>query len=169
LLAVAVSRKMPVDSTTTSTPSSFHGSEAGSLIAHTRISRPLTKMASPLDVTSAFRLPCTESCLSRWARVLASARSLTPTTSMSPLASSAVRKNTRPMRPNPLTPTRILMEGSFGWDQTKLYGHLQDTSNCQHPDPSRAGRAQHARALGRRRAGREHVVHERDVQAGHRR
>src|SRR5262249_55872673 len=38
LLAVAVSRKIPVDSTTTSTPSSFHGSAAGSLIAQTRIS-----------------------------------------------------------------------------------------------------------------------------------
>ena len=110
LLAVAVSRKMPVDSTTTSTPSSFQGSAAGSLMAHTRISRPLTKMASPLAVTSALRLPWTESCFRRCARVLASARSLTPTTSISPLASSAVRKNTRPMRPNPLTPTRILME-----------------------------------------------------------
>src|SRR5439155_194457 len=108
--AVAVSRKMPVDSTTTPTPSSFHGSAAGSFWAQTRTSRPLTKMASPLACTSAARAPWTESCLSRCASVLASARSLTPTTSMS-FDSRAVRKKTRPMRPNPLTPTRMLMEG----------------------------------------------------------
>ncbi len=110
--AVAVSRKMPVDSTTTSTPSSFQGRLAGSFTAVTRISRPLTKMALSFEVTSAPRPPWTESCLSRWARVLASARSLTPTTSISD-AFSAVRKKTRPIRPNPLTPTRMLMEGSL--------------------------------------------------------
>src|SRR6058998_3513666 len=173
LLAVAVSRKMPVDSTTTSTPSSFHGSAAGSLIAHTRISRPLTKMASPLAVTSALSPPWTESCLSRWARVFASARSLTPTTSISPLASSAVRKNTRPMRPKPLTPTRILMEELLvgrtlrgPYDRGKLYGRLRYTGNCEHADGSRARGAQGTGALGRRRAGGQHVVHEHDVDAG---
>src|SRR5947199_1817521 len=57
LEAVAVSRKMPVDSTTTSTPSSLHGSAAGSFWAQTRTSRPLTKMASPLAWTSATRVP----------------------------------------------------------------------------------------------------------------
>ncbi len=57
LEAVAVSRKMPVDSTTTSTPSSLHGSAAGSFWAQTRTSRPLTKMASPLAWTSAARVP----------------------------------------------------------------------------------------------------------------
>src|SRR2546422_810706 len=72
LEAVAVSRKMPVDSTTTPTPSSFHGSAAGSFWAQTRTSRPLTKMASPLACTSAARAPWTESCLSRCASVLAS-------------------------------------------------------------------------------------------------
>src|SRR5438105_1503022 len=120
LEAVAVSRKMPVDSTTTSTPSSFQGSAAGSLIAPTRIPRPLTKIASPLAVTSALRLPWMESCFSRWARVFASARSLTATTSISPLASSAVRKKTRPMRPKPLTPTRMLMEGLLVGRNRKL-------------------------------------------------
>src|SRR5437667_143652 len=38
--AVAASRKMPVDSTTTATPSSFHGSAAGSFWAQRRTSRP---------------------------------------------------------------------------------------------------------------------------------
>ena len=106
--AVAVSRKMPVDSTTTSTPSSFHGRLAGSFTAVTRVSRPFTKIAPSFAVTSARRPPWTESCFRRWASVLASARSFTPTTSIS-LSPSAVRKTTRPMRPNPLTPTRILM------------------------------------------------------------
>src|SRR5439155_1154022 len=159
LEAVAVSRKMPVDSTTTSTPSSFQGSEAGSLIAHTRISRPLTKIASPLAVASALRLRWTESCFSRWARVLASARSLTPTTSISPAASRAVRKKTRPMRPKPLTPTRMLMEGLLVGLSGKLipagllrlakvYGHSEDPGNCEHPHPGRAGRLQDPGAFG---------------------
>src|SRR6266566_5248399 len=173
LLAVAVSRKMPVDSTTTSTPSSFHGSAAGSLIAHTRISRPLTKMASPLAVTSALRLPWTESCFRRCARVFASARSLTPTTSISPLASSAVRKNTRPMRPKPLTPTRILMEELLvgrtfrgPYDRSKLYGRLRYTGNCQHPDRPRAGGPHRAGAFGDGRPRGQHVVHQHHVGAG---
>src|SRR5437867_4154916 len=98
LEAVAVSRKMPVDSTTTSTPSSFQGRLAGSFSAVTRTSRPLTKMAPSLALTSAGRLPCTESCLSRWASVLASARSLTPTTTIS-FSFRAVRKRPRPREP----------------------------------------------------------------------
>src|SRR5215469_11090941 len=169
---LAVAGKIPVDSTTTSTPSSFHGSAAGSLMAHTRISRPFTKIASPLEVTSALSPPWTESCFSRWARVFASARSFTPTTSISPLASSAVRKNTRPMRPNPLTPTRILMEELLvgrtlrsPYDRSKLYGPLRHTSNCQHPDRSCAGGAQRVRACRRGGAGREDVVHEHDFRA----
>ena len=62
---VARSRKMPVDSTTMSTPSSPQGSAAGSLTEHTRISRPFTKIDSPFTVTSASSRPCTESCLRR--------------------------------------------------------------------------------------------------------
>ena len=111
LEVMARSRKTPVDSTTISTPISPHGSVAGSLAEQTRTSRPLTKMASPLAFTSAFSVPWTESCFSRWASVLASARSLTATTSRSE-DSSAARKKTRPMRPNPFTPTRTAMARS---------------------------------------------------------
>ncbi len=50
---VARSRKIPVDSTTIPTPISPQGSVAGSLAEQTRISRPLTKIASPLAFTSA--------------------------------------------------------------------------------------------------------------------
>src|SRR5438552_7971993 len=105
---VARSRKIPVDSTTIPTPISPQGSVAGALAEQTRISRPLTKIASPLAFTSASSVPWTESCFRRWARVLASARSLTATTSMSD-DSRAARKNTRPIRPNPFTPTRTAM------------------------------------------------------------
>src|SRR5713101_1365072 len=108
LVVVALSRKTPVDSTTIPTPISPHGRVAGSLAEQTRTSRPLTKIASPLAFTSASSVPWTESCFRRWARVLASARSLTATTSMSD-DSRAARKNTRPIRPNPFTPTRTAM------------------------------------------------------------
>src|SRR5436190_8375067 len=160
-----MSLKSPVDSTTMSTPSSFQGSCAGSLIAHTRTSRPSTKMASSLALTSAGSAPCTESCLRRWARVLASARSFTPTISMS-LAPSAVRKNTRPMRPKPLTPTRILMKGllvkiqrpSGCCDHSKVYGHLQDTSNRDHANAAGAGCPQGAGAFADGSAGGDDIV-----------
>ena len=45
--------KMPVDSNTTSTPRSFHGSCAGSLTDSTLNSSPSTVMPSPLALTSA--------------------------------------------------------------------------------------------------------------------
>src|SRR2546427_2746 len=159
LEAVAVSRKMPVDSTTTSTPSSFQGRLAGSFSAVTRTSRPLTKMAPSLALTSAGRLPCTESCLSRCESVLASARSLTPTTSMS-LSLRAVRKNTRPIRPKPLTPTRMLMEGLLvetrGVTGRIISNHARHAEDA---DGSRARPAQRPAALGGRGAGRpEHEM-----------
>src|SRR5882672_4604272 len=109
---MARSRKTPVDSTTIPTPISPQGRVAGSLAEQTRTSRPLTKIASPLAFTSACSVPWTESCLSRWASVLAAARSLTATTSRSE-DSSAARKKTRPMRPNPFTPTRTAMGAPF--------------------------------------------------------
>src|SRR5262245_5152919 len=175
LEALAMSLKSPVDSTTMSTPSSFHGSAAGSLMAHTRISRPFTKIASPLATTSAGSAPCTESCFNRWARVLASARSLTPTISIS-LAPSAVRKNTRPIRPKPLTPTRILMKGSL-WEERKpsplgsrkcgqSIGDSQHAGNCDDPDPRRPRSPQGPRTFGHGRASGHHVVHHDHVTTG---
>src|SRR5918996_3533541 len=178
LEAVAVSTNRPVDSTTTSTPSSFQGRLPGALSASTRTSRPLTKIAPSLGATSAGRLPWTESCLSRWASVLASARSFTPTTSMSG-ASSAARKNTRPMRPKPLTPTRMLMEGLLvgrrgsvqpeSCEVASVYGDLAYPSNCEDPDPRRPRRPQRAGARRRGGAGGEHVIHHDHVAAGRRR
>src|SRR5574342_215115 len=125
LVVVALSRKTPVDSTTMSTPISPHGRVAGSFAEQTRTSRPLTKIASPLCATSAPRMPWTESYFRRWASVLASAKSLTATTSSSG-AWSAARKNTRPMRPNPLTPTltpmmRSLVTITEDWRRLQLH------------------------------------------------
>ena len=57
---------------------------------------------------SAFRLPRIESYLSRCASVAASVRSLTATMSMSSCAIAA-RMMLRPIRPNPLIPTLMVM------------------------------------------------------------
>src|SRR4030095_5175731 len=61
-------------------------------------------------VTVPGKRPCTESKRSRWALVSTGPRSLMPTTSISLRPDSAMaRKMLRPMRPNPLIPTRIAM------------------------------------------------------------
>src|SRR6478736_3984888 len=104
LAALSRSVKMPVDSNTTSTPSAFHGSCAGSFIDRTWNSSPPTVIRSPVAEMSAFRLPRIESYLRRCASVFASVRSLTATMSI-PLSPMAARMMLRPMRPNPLIPT----------------------------------------------------------------
>ena len=96
--------KMPVDSNTTSTPSAFHGSCAGSFSESTWNSSPSTVIRSPLAEMSALRLPRIESYLSRWASVSALVRSLTATMSIES-SSIAARMMFRPIRPNPLIPT----------------------------------------------------------------
>src|SRR5918993_1305194 len=103
---VAPSRlvKIPVDSKTTSTPRSFHGSCAGSLTDRTLKLSPPTVIPSPLALTSVSRLPSTESYFRRCASVAAFVRSLTATKSIS-LFPIAARMMLRPMRPNPLIPT----------------------------------------------------------------
>src|SRR5215210_6225691 len=99
----------PVDSITTSAPRSAHGSAAGSRSASTLTSLPSTTRVSSRTSTVPGYGPRTESYLSRWPRVLASVRSLTPTHSMSALRSCAARNTLRPMRPKPLIPTRTDM------------------------------------------------------------
>ncbi len=96
--------KSPVDSKTTSTPSDFQGSWAGSFTESTWNSSLSTVIRSPLAEISALRLPRIESYLSRCASVLAFVRSLTATMSI-PLSPMAARMMLRPMRPNPLIPT----------------------------------------------------------------
>ena len=98
--------KMPVDSSTMSTPSSPHGRLAGSRSAVTPNRWPPSRMPSPSTFTSSGRLPSTESYFSRCASVSAPVMSFTATRSMS-LSPRAARMMFRPIRPNPLIPSRV--------------------------------------------------------------
>src|SRR4051812_13490537 len=101
--------KRPVDSTITSQPRSPQGSEAGSFSAETLMVLSPTRMPSSVRPTSSDSLPSTVSYFSRCASVLLSVRSLTATTSTSvDGCASTARKKFRPIRPNPLTPTRVV-------------------------------------------------------------
>ena len=99
--------KMPVDSTTTSTPRVPHGRFAGSRSAITLNLFPLTTRKSPSTIIVPGNFPCTESYFSKCASVFASVRSLIATTSTFCLVSRA-RYVSRPILPNPLIPTLIL-------------------------------------------------------------
>src|SRR3954469_21412487 len=113
--ALALSRavKMPVHSSATSTFSSLWGSSDGLRTAVTRILWPSTTRSSPSTVTSLGKRPCTESKRSRWAFVSTGPRSFTATTSMSLRPDSTMaRRMLRPMRPNPLIATLIVMLNS---------------------------------------------------------
>src|SRR4051794_40627579 len=113
--ALARSVKKPVDSTTTSTPRSPHGSSFGSRSAVILRSLPSTRMPSSVASTVASRRPITESNLSRRAMSLTEPRSLADTISMSAPWDLAARKKLRPMRPNPLMPTRIVIVKLSPW------------------------------------------------------
>src|SRR5829696_7692835 len=108
LRASAALVKKPVDSTTTSTPRSAHGRLAGSRSESTFILVPPMVMPSPSATTSCGRRPRMLSYLSRWARASLLVRSLTATISMSWPLAAAARQKLRPMRPNPLMPTRTV-------------------------------------------------------------
>ena len=106
--ALSASVKRPVDSSTRSTPRSFHGRLAGSFSANTLISSPSTVIEPSPEETSPSYVRCTESYLKRCASVFVSVRSLTATKSRSATPCSfAARRTCRPMRPNPLMPTLI--------------------------------------------------------------
>ena len=68
LLRDSLSLKIPVDSITTSTSNSFHGSSAGSFIEVSLITLSPTKRLSPSTCTSLSKMPITESCFKRYAR-----------------------------------------------------------------------------------------------------
>src|SRR3954451_22138940 len=99
--------KNPVDSITTSTSRSRHGMFAGSRSARPVSSLPPTFSEPPDTSTSSDSVPSNESYFSSCAIVFTSPRSLNATISKSPLRSSAARKKLRPIRPNPLIPTRV--------------------------------------------------------------
>src|SRR5450756_1206786 len=137
LPAAARSVTRPVDSMTTSAPSSFQGSLAGSVSLITRTRLPSMTRASSSTSTAPGKTPWTESYLNRWPRVFASVRSLIATNSMSAPCLSAARMTSLPMRPKPLTPTLTLISPS-----------LSDSSTAYQSEP---GRGVASRRLGRRR------------------
>ncbi len=103
--------KRPVDSTTTSTPRSAHGSCAGSRSASILIvCGPAVIVSSPAR-TSTPSVPSRVSYLSRCANVAMSPRSLAATISIPaapPAPAWTARQKLRPIRPNPLIPTRTV-------------------------------------------------------------
>jgi hypothetical protein len=101
--------KMPVDSTTTSTPRSPQGRALGSRSARILMVSPFTRTPPSTASTSASHTPATESYFSRWAISSSEPRSLAATKSMSAPVCLAARKKLRPIRPNPLMPTRMAM------------------------------------------------------------
>ena len=75
--------KKPVDSMTTSTPSSPHGRSAGLRTDSTLSTSPSTEMPSAVAAISLGRTPSTESYFSKWAIVSSEPRSFTATKSRS--------------------------------------------------------------------------------------
>src|SRR5437763_4864676 len=127
--ALFPSVKMPVLSITTSTPSSDHGSALGSRSANTLISSEPTLMAPSVACTPSNR-PRVESKARRWAFVSGGMRSLMATTRRSASDARAARRKLRPIRPNPLMPTRTDM------CRPPLYAPLSDQidkGGCQSP------------------------------------
>src|SRR5919107_2504920 len=96
--------KKPVDSITTSAPTSPQGSADGSRSEKTFSSSPSTIRLSSVKSISPWNGPRIESYLRRCASVFGSVRSFTPTQSMSAPWAWAARNTLRPMRPKPLMP-----------------------------------------------------------------
>ena len=99
--------KKPVDSSTTSTPRSPQGSAPGSRSESMRISSPAARSVPSASSTSPSNGPSVESYFRRCAIVFASPRSFSATISRSDPSAWRARKKFRPMRPNPLMPTRV--------------------------------------------------------------
>src|SRR4051812_10934049 len=111
--ALSRSVKRPVDSITTSAPTSPQGRAPGSRSEKTRSSLPSTTRPVSVASTVPGKRPRMESYLSRWARVSVSVMSFTPTQSMSAPRAWAARKTLRPMRPKPLIPALKAIRPSF--------------------------------------------------------
>ena len=137
----------PVDSITTSTPRSFHGSCAGSRTARPLKPLPSTTISSSVAETSPGNRPRIESYFSRCASVLLSVMSLTPTISMSDVpaafCAATARQKLRPIRPNPFTPTRTVMFSRSSMNCSSV------ASGCGQPTAAgRSPRAQSSRPAG---------------------
>src|SRR5689334_9223373 len=156
--------KRPVDSSTISTPRSFHGSAEGSFSAKTRISSPSTEMPFADVLTSPSYVRWTESYLKRCASVLVSVRSFTATKSRSATPCSfAARTTCRPIRPKPLIPTRIAIARSSSRKRPVTRGASAAEGDIA--DDASAALHQCFRARVQCRSRRDDVVNEHEVRA----
>ena len=139
--ALVPSVKKPVDSTTTSTPSSPQGSRAGSRSDRTTSSLPSTMMDLSVATTSSKARPWMDSYFSRWAMTGTSPRSLMATTSMEGSFAIALYAR-RPMRPKPLIPTFVAMLHPLsGWFRKHCPIVHQSVLRAAGREDSRAGGA----------------------------
>src|SRR5579872_3949373 len=146
-MAASLVVKRPVDSTTTSTPSSPHGSAFGSRSVRTfTVAEPTTKPSS-VSSTRWRRRPWVESYWSRWALVSFDVMSFTATSSSSaagpeaapPAAaasarSSSARRRFRPILPKPFTPIRTLMSLLLEFHAPKGPENTANNRSCLCPD-----------------------------------
>ncbi len=100
---------LPVDSMTTSMPSSLQGRAFGSDSASRGIRRVPTTIESPSTPTGSGYRPCTESRANSRASASGAPRSLTATISRSCGEARAARRNERPVLPNPLMASRVVI------------------------------------------------------------
>ncbi len=110
--ADALPVNIPVDSITISTSRSLHGIFSGSVLAKIFIFFPSTVIPSSVARTVESKIPCTESYLSRCARVWASVRSFIATISKSLYPLHDLRKFL-PILPKPFIATRNDMRTSL--------------------------------------------------------
>src|SRR5580704_13395612 len=103
---VAVVTRLPILLAGRKETGRFQGSLLGSFSAQTRTVFPLTIRLLPSTSTVPGKRPCTLSYLRSMARALGSPKSLMATTSNSLGRAARARNVIRPMRPNPLIPTR---------------------------------------------------------------
>ena len=86
-----------------------------SVVESTLMVLPSKMMLSSVWPISPGQTPWTLSYLSRWARVAASVRSLTATTSRSAPRLAMARMTRRPMRPKPLMAILVLIDEHSSW------------------------------------------------------
>src|SRR5690606_26221267 len=113
------SRNTPVDSMTTSTSNSPQGNWEGSFSAYTLIFLPSTMRESSSELTSASKIPCTESYFSRCASICASVKSLTATISISSCFLASLI-TTLPIRPNPLIAI-LIVNSITSYDSVQVF------------------------------------------------
>ncbi len=102
-------RNLPEHSSTKSTPNSSQATSPGLPYSLKLRGVPSITTRSPSASTSGVQRPCTESNLSKWAAATAPPLISLIWTNSSSGQPQAARNASRPILPNPLIPTRIVM------------------------------------------------------------